>query len=232
MLVGASCITSILLCTDDGAVHRPSDRFGSPINCIGVKFGCRRVNSRLSTSVVVASNAFTKVVGLHFAGVGVEVAAAPFPVDLVVSVGHQHGSSDDTLSRCGLKRNFHTTKHHIEPTPDVRRITSFCEGELGPIGAVFHNRVISERPIGGMAGGFGKIDGILCRRQARDGRTCSCSVVSGHSMLRRIREVSPLVGSHCALVSTAYARALSNSFNIIISTFEGETPTARYLEGV
>lgn len=102
VLVRTACVASILLRADDITVNRPGDCRRGPIDHIRMKFGGGRVDSRLGPSIVVTRDALAKVVGLHLPRVGVEVASAPLPVDLVVVVRHEHCTSNKALAWRGL----------------------------------------------------------------------------------------------------------------------------------
>lgn len=93
----------------------------------------RIVDINLRTSIVVASNALSEIVGLYLAFAFTEVIARPFPVELVLVVAHKHGSSDQTCTRSRSQFNIDTSKHKILVCPNVWRIIAFVECEHGTI---------------------------------------------------------------------------------------------------
>lgn len=102
----------------------------------------------MSPSIVAARDAFAKVVGLHLAGGRVEVATAPFPINLIVIIGHQDSAGDDALSESGLYCDFYTTEEYVKTGPDIRSVASFRKGELGAVSAtVLDHSLVCERPI-------------------------------------------------------------------------------------
>jgi hypothetical protein len=53
------------VCANHLSVNRPGEHGGSPVNGVGVEFGSWRVHRRLSAAVIVSSNTFSEVIGLH-----------------------------------------------------------------------------------------------------------------------------------------------------------------------
>lgn len=148
VLVGTARISSVLLRANDIAVNRPSDCCGGPINDICVKFGGGGIHRRLSSSIVVACNAFSEVVGLYLARVGVEAASTPLPVDFIVVVRHQDCTSNDALAWCSLQGDFNAAEEQIEARPDIRCVAALSKCEVRPIGAaILDNSLVCKCPV-------------------------------------------------------------------------------------
>jgi hypothetical protein len=120
------------------------------------------VNWRLSTAIVVTSDAFAEYIGLNLAIVGrAEVASTPFPVNLIKTVWHQDSTSNDTSPSGRFDGDLNFAEKEIEAAPDVWSIEALSEGELRTITTILHHSLVCESPVLGVAGLLSKIDGII-----------------------------------------------------------------------
>lgn len=55
-----------------------------------------RVDGWIGSTVIIADDAFAKVIGLNFASAGVEIIPRELPIDFVLIVGYQDGAADNT----------------------------------------------------------------------------------------------------------------------------------------
>lgn len=90
----AGLVALVLQRSDDLAIDEPVGLVRRPVIRIRVKLSLWRIDMLLRTSIVVARNTFTEVVGLHKAVTLIEIIAREFPVELVLIVTHEHYACD------------------------------------------------------------------------------------------------------------------------------------------
>ena len=108
---------------------------------------CRVIHNRLRSSIVIASDAFAKVIGLHAPATESKVVARELPVDLVKIVTHQDRRSYDSHTRCSLHHNVNSSEEEVVARPGVGGIPLLCEAELSTICAVVDSFIIRLDPV-------------------------------------------------------------------------------------
>lgn len=162
-------------CTNSLSVDFPTKRCRTPIKRVGVKFRLGRVNSRLRATIVVSSNTFSKVVGLHLATGSSKIVSGPFPINFIQVIRHQDCTTDNTNAWCCLHNNFNTTKEEIEICPDIWCFIPLAVCEFSTVGAIFDGCIVGKDPAFWECRLFSEVDRVLVRVKARIWRAGCCS---------------------------------------------------------